>query len=297
MNKIIDLKIYKKLLSLLSAFTIMLTPISGLTEGEKESSKTNEVKVEEMIEEPEEVYERKMFESVEEFDTRKMELRSMFKPLAKEFRGKITEFDSLFFLSNIESCMDILDEILEQDDYLQTKFLTYGNSSRVHFVLNIIYGLLANEKKEADLSEFIYDEKAREEIKPFCDLFVSFMKNLKKNTLDKEMVKDFIELFEHRPTTIGNKGFLFILATEARLRIQDYIFFHVSQKEAEKYIVKEDNNSSSFSHRDGVVLKKDSDNLVELLLYLHYQTEDYAEEVSDEMIEFDNNLRAQQKKK
>ena len=46
-----------------------------------------------------------------------------------------------------------------------------------------------------------------------------------------------------------------------------------------------------------MTLNKNSDNVAELIIYLHELVYEYTDKISDEMIEFDKNLSAQQKKK
>ncbi len=294
MDKITDLKIYKKLLSLLSAFTIMLTPISGLTEGEKESSKTNEDKVEEMIEEPEEDYEIKQM-TLDYFESRKMELRKEFWPLARDYIGKRTEVDALFFISNIESCMDILDELMTENNDIKTKFALTGNYIGVGFTDYVMSRVTSSDfKGTVDLTDFIYDEVAREEVKPITDLIIELKRDIDKNKPNKEKIKTFINLFENGLSTLGNRIFMSILARQLKSSIGYYFEYDVSNKELEKYL-EETNEYLKYTVRDGVVLNRDSDNIVELLAYIHIELNKYSDGIFDEMLAFDYEFLEQQK--
>ncbi len=241
--------------------------------------------------------------TIEEFDTRVMELREIFWPLIyfedRGFLVKLENIDQLFFVSNIESCMDILDKLVDEKEYIKAKYVLFGNSvarigNRVFF--SVMLGLRRNNKLDADFSLFIYDEKKREEIKPICDLYIKIMKELWNKKPEKNNVKEFINLIESRPSSLGNRAFLYLLLFSLQGDIANYVL-SVPQIEQEKYLSKETLNHGDFSAKEGVVLNKDSDNTTELLVYLYEQINSYLDDVSEEMIEFDENYLAQRKEK
>lgn len=299
MNHIKNLTIYKKLLSILSAFTIMLTPISGLTEESKEDSKTNEPGIEEMVDEQiaeervQETKEKKQM-TIEEFRENRDALRAKYRPLAKEYRRDIEAIDRLYYIINFEHCMDIMDELFEEGIDIVENYPLYGSYFVVRIVSYIFDSANNTGKLNADFTDFIYDATPEEEefAKKLTALTAELCNGFRHpSKLKKATLKEIIDLCESEDYSIRLKIFMTEIFQPFIGSIEGYINDDVKKSELKKYLDLEKSDLITFVLLDGVELNKDSDNIVELAIYGHEMALKISREAAAFMKEFDENYR------
>ncbi len=299
MNHIKDLAIYKKLLSILSAFTLMFTPISGLTEKEKEDSKTNEPKIEQMVDEQiteelvEETKEKKDM-SIEVFRESRDNLRAKYRPLAREYRGDIEAIDRLYYIINYENCNDILNELFQEGIGIEPKYPLYGSYLDTMKVGYIFDSAKNTGKLDVDFSDFIYDATSEEQefAKKLIDLTVEFFYECRHpSKIKKSTLKEIIDLCESEDYPIRLKIFMTAIFQPFMSSIEGYIVDHANKNELKKYLNLEESDRITYVLLDGVELNKDSDSIVELAIYGHELALKISREAVDFMKEFDENYR------
>lgn len=299
MNHIKDLAIYKKLLSILSAFTLMFTPISGLTEEEKEDSKTNEPKIEQMVDEQiteelvEETKEKKDM-SIEVFRENRDNLRAKYRPIAREYRKDTAAIDRLYYIINFEYCNDILDELFQEDIDIKPKYPLYGSYYIVTIVPYIFDGVKDTGKLNADFTDFLYDATPEEEefVRKLTALTAEFFYEYKHpSKMKKSTIKEIIDLCEKEDYPIRLKIFMTEVFQAFIAGIESYIANNANKNELKKYLNLEESNRITYVLLDGVELNKDSDSIVELAIYGHELALKISKEAVDFMKEFDENYR------
>ena len=145
MNKIKDLKIYKKLLALLSAGVMMVTSLPALAEGETNNN-TNDTSITMIDEEPEQLTFNKYLYYCENVFQPKI------RPFLKFPHIVYTQIYPIFYYSNYMNCRDIKDEI---EDYGLIFFwdLTEAKHFMDQFILSIADVNIKAIKKKADINK------------------------------------------------------------------------------------------------------------------------------------------------
>lgn len=267
MGKIKDLKVYKKILAIMSAFTLMVSPIVGLAEGEEEE-KTNEVRIAELLAD----YETEQM-TLEEFKVNAKAFKDYLKPWRNVNPIGTTKINYLYYDLNSESCEDILNDLYNEGIISNTsKYVLSRNLYEVYFSSIDLFQSTKRVKDKIDLSVGIYDQRHKEIYKYLCTPLEEVSTEYNKTkTINTKKLLDCVKKIEkvRESITVQDEACLMFLIRVVTLDMETYVKTKIPEKTREKYLDMKKSADNKYVLKEGIVLDKNSSDECELLIYAH----------------------------
>jgi hypothetical protein len=278
MNKITNLKIYKRFLSLVSAIIMMATPVSVLAEGNKDDN-NNVLPIEDIYDE-----EKPIQLTYDEYLDEVEEIIKLMEPFAKNRYELQDDVYRVYYYPNHKNCVEIRQQLIDQGEIHEN--LEDGEMEIMELVPEFAY-INSNILKKStdinkmfDISVFIKDSKIRN---LSHDAFVNLIKTYEKGTIDCEEYGTFIKQLEELKEKDYFISYTFLYNMLFTL-YEHCVFVNYPQKEIKEYFAIKgstlgDINKKNYKSSDAMyneLIKKDQRSGLEEYIILIFDNQPYT---------------------
>lgn len=275
MSKIRDFGIYRKFLAVLSAITLIPAAVGALAEDTKEDM-TDEVRIEEMVDEQEEQM------TLEEFETLTSDLYSEFWIVYRNDVFSLLDLQAGYYAINHESCEDIYEDLKEMG-VVRYKDGHPLDDSKFKGLSIIPFGLQKEKYGKRDFSKLCYRKSDKEFLEPYInDLIDFYFSTHHKKRVKIENIKRMIEFFDKIEN--GNSSCLKMYAEIYSASVYSPTCTYAKTQFPEKKRLQYFKNTISVSVKKGIEIDPNTDDELELMILLLGKLESLADELENKYI-------------